>query len=102
MPDVSIVIPTRDSAPLLRSVFDSLAEGAGDISYEVVVVDQASEDGTVDLAIERGAKFVELDRPALYAPPTRSRNAGAEVASGEFLLHLDADMTLVDRVLERA
>jgi glycosyltransferase involved in cell wall biosynthesis len=102
VPDVSIVIPTRDSVELLRQVFDGLEAAHDDeVTYEIVVVDQASEDGTRELVAERGARLVRVDRPSLYAPPTRSRNVGAAVAEGEFLLHLDADMTIVPGTLRR-
>jgi arabinofuranan 3-O-arabinosyltransferase len=102
MSAISIVIPTRDSAPFLDRLLQSLDAGAAGVDCEVVVVDQESSDGTPELASARGAKVLERPRPALYAPPTASRNAGAAVASGEFLLHLDADMTIAPGALARA
>jgi arabinofuranan 3-O-arabinosyltransferase len=64
------------------------------VEAEIVVVDQKSRDETVGIARKAGAKVVTLPRPPIYAPPTQSRNAGARVARGEYLLHLDADMEL--------
>src|SRR5262249_48865534 len=102
-PRVSVIIPTRDSAEILRRALESLTPAIqGEIPFEVVVVDQESADGTVGVARELGASVVKTDRPALYAPPTRSRNLGATAAHGQFLLHLDADMTLTPGLLDRA
>jgi len=100
-PEVSVIIPTRDSAMDLRRCLASLSDDQG-ASFEVLVVDQESLDGTQDVARERGAKVLNTTRPGLYAPPTHSRNLGADAARGEFLLHLDADMTLAPNVLSTA
>ncbi len=69
---------------------------------EVIVVDQMSSDSTRSLAVDAGARILETPPTAVYTPPTRSRNLGAAAARGEFLLHLDADMTLAPGTLERA
>jgi glycosyltransferase involved in cell wall biosynthesis len=95
-----VIIPTRDSAADLGRCLASL-EGQG-VSLEAIVVDQESRDGTREAAAARGARVVELARPSLYAPPTRSRNAGASDAQGEFLVHLDADMSLAPAALASA
>jgi glycosyltransferase involved in cell wall biosynthesis len=89
---VSVIIPTVDSAALLERCLVSL-DGQG-VETDVVVVDQESRDETVQIARKAGAHVVTLPRPTVYAPPTRSRNAGARIARGEYLLHLDADMEL--------
>jgi glycosyltransferase involved in cell wall biosynthesis len=72
------------------------------VSHEVIIVDQESCDGTREVAAGAGATVIGTRRPALYAPPTRSRNLGAAAARGEYLLHLDADMTLAPGALEAA
>lgn len=92
-PEVSVVIPTRDSVVQLRRCLESLSNNQG-TTFEVLVVDQASCDGTRHVALAAGAAVIDAPRPDLYAPPTRSRNLGAGAARGEFLLHLDADMSV--------
>lgn len=101
LPQMSVIIPTRDSEPGLRRCLASLAVDQG-AAFEVVVVDQQSVDRTRDVARAAGATLIDAPRPELYAPPTRSRNLGAETATGEYLLHLDADMTLAPGVLGNA
>src|SRR5262249_1720399 len=100
-PDVSVIVPTRDSAEHLDRCLASIQEQRG-VSVETLVVDQASRDSTREIARRAGAQVLELERPKLYAPPTRSRNVGAAAAQGEHLLHLDADMALTPGTLQSA
>jgi glycosyltransferase involved in cell wall biosynthesis len=100
-PDVSVIVPTRDSAVDLDQCLVSLRGDQG-ASFEVIVVDQESSDATRDIAAAAGAKVLVEPRPKLYAPPTQSRNAGAAAASGEYLLHLDADMAIAPAMLSEA
>jgi glycosyltransferase involved in cell wall biosynthesis len=100
-PEVSVIVPTRNSASDLRRCLASLTE-MQDVSLEVIVVDQESTDTTRDIARAAGAAVVEVPRPSVYTPPTRSRNRGAALARGEYLLHLDADMALAPAALAAA
>jgi arabinofuranan 3-O-arabinosyltransferase len=76
--------------------------GSQGISLEAIVVDQESQDATADIAKRAGASVVTTPRPPLYAPPTRSRNLGAKTARGDYLLHLDVDMSLPPAILAEA
>jgi glycosyltransferase involved in cell wall biosynthesis len=100
--DVSVIVPTRDSVHDLRRCLASVESQEGGISVQVIVVDQASSDGTAELAEAASATLIETSRPTVYTPPTRSRNLGAAAADGAYLLHLDADMVLEPHTLVRA
>lgn len=85
--DLSIVIPTLDSAASLPAVFDSLAEGrARGLTREIVLVDGGSRDGTPELARARGARI--LDSPRGRGQQLR---AGATACEGDWLFFLHAD-----------
>src|SRR5262245_41348963 len=95
MPALSVVLVTRnrkDEVASLLSDLQAMARGKGD---EVVVVDNASTDGTVALVRERfpGAKVIafEANRGAPAA-----RNAAAVVTSGEVMVFLDDDVRVDD------
>ncbi|HUP68531.1 MAG TPA: glycosyltransferase [Acidimicrobiales bacterium] len=92
-PEISIIIPTRDEAENLPCLLRSIANQR-EVKVEVVVVDQASDDGTRAIATEFGCKVLMVPPSGYYSPPSTSRNAGAEAAQGSILLHLDADMEL--------
>jgi len=87
----SVVIPSRDRRALLCALLDSLARelgGRGDV--EVIVVDDASCDGTAS-AVAEGYPWVRLEVGEKPMGPSAARNRAARVASGRFLLFLDAD-----------
>lgn len=91
---LSIVIPAHDEAPVIGATLDALADAvcAVDGDVEVIVVDDASTDGTAAIARGRGARVVQVDVRHIAG----ARNAGAAAARGDRLLFVDAD-TRVDR-----
>jgi GT2 family glycosyltransferase len=87
-PEVSVVVPVRDGASSLPALLGSLA--AQDVErdrYEVIVVDNASRDGTADVAASHGARVVFEPR----ANRSRARNAGALAARSHLFAFIDAD-----------
>lgn len=95
-PDYSIVVPAYNEAPLLPATLASLGRAMDGLRWrgEIVVCDNASTDGTAELARAGGARVV-------FEPVrqiARARNAGARAARGRFLVFVDAD-TLVPRPL---
>jgi glycosyltransferase involved in cell wall biosynthesis len=88
IPRLSVIIPVRNSPDDLRVCLERLQTSSYK-DYEVIVVDDASTDGTPDVAAERGAQVVRLER---QSGPAAARNRGAEVAQGDYLFFLDADV----------
>lgn len=90
-PDVSVVIPVKDDAGRLRLCLDALHAQVDAPTFEVVVVDNASSDGSSDAAREHplGPLVVHEPRSGSYA----ARNAGVEAASAPLLAFTDADCT---------
>lgn len=104
MPSISVVIPAWNSARFLPDALDSV-EGQSRRALEIIVVDDASTDGTAALAEAAGARVVRLER---NSGPSAARNAGIEAARGELVAFLDADdwwepehLALVVDLLER-
>jgi glycosyltransferase involved in cell wall biosynthesis len=93
-PLLSVVIPTWNRASLVCEAVDSaLAQRAG--AVEVIVVDDASTDGTAEV-VERtygtaGTYPVQVIRLPERSGPGAARNAGMAVATGELLAFLDSD-----------
>ncbi len=81
---VSVVIPALNEE---ESIPEVLAEIPTNLVSEVLVVDGGSEDNTVRIAREHGAKVIEEPRRG-YG---RACAAGAAGASGEVIVFLDAD-----------
>lgn len=92
IPLLSVVIPTRNEERNIGKCIDALRE-AGDW-VEIIVVDNASDDATREIALSRGVRFFEQG-------PERSaqRNLGWKEAAAEFVCFLDADMRMLPETL---
>jgi N-acetylglucosaminyl-diphospho-decaprenol L-rhamnosyltransferase len=88
-PALSIVIPTHDTRELTLRCLDSLFASPVP-GMEVILVDDASGDGTGEAARERFPKVAVL-RNEEAARFTRSANRGLAGAGGEILLLLNSD-----------
>src|SRR5262245_2954999 len=92
MPQVSFIVAAFNVAPYVAAAIDS-ALWQTDVEVEVVVVDDASTDGTADIVAEiakRDAR-VTLVRRTTTGGPSLARNAAMEMARGAWLAILDAD-----------
>jgi GT2 family glycosyltransferase len=84
-PAVAIVIPSWNSAALLPRCLDSLA-AQGD--HELLVVDNGSTDGTIELLRERGIAHLTLGMNLGFAVAV---NRGVAATRAPFVLPLNAD-----------
>jgi glycosyltransferase involved in cell wall biosynthesis len=98
-PQVSIVIPTRNRRTLLAETIDSiLAQTLA--NWELIVVDDASEDDTFSYVSGLGDRRIRAMRLEQHAERSAARNTGLDVAKGEFILFLDDDDLLIESGLQ--
>ncbi|MDF5759035.1 glycosyltransferase [Spongiactinospora sp. TRM90649] len=95
-PNVSVVIPAHNVEYCLPAVLDALS--AQTTAAEVVVVDDASTDGTAEIA-RRHTAVDQLIRLPGHLGSAAARNVGAVAASGSTIVFLDADMVLPPHVI---
>jgi len=86
---VAVVIPSWNSAGLLPRCLDSLADQAAEL--ELMVVDNGSSDGSVELLHERGVPHVSLPQNVGFAAAV---NLGAARTKAPMVLALNADTML--------
>ena len=88
----SIVIPVFNQLQFTLSCLGSIQQHAGDIPFEVVVVDDCSTDETADvIGALPGVVYLRNDTNEGFIA---SCNRGAKAARGEYLLFLNNDTTV--------
>lgn len=95
---VSVVIPNRNGAATLGLCLEA-ALACRYPDFEVLVVDDASQDGSVELIREFPCRLIRLAR---HGGAARARNVGAAHARGAILFFTDADCLLPPDALTRA
>ena len=88
-PDITHIIPACNEEIFLPRTLESVKRAASLFrgSVEIIVVDNASEDRTAEIAAAAGATVVFESNRCIAA----ARNKGAALASGEILTFADAD-----------
>ena len=94
-PYFSVVIPTYNRLPMLLRVLGALDRQRAAPEFEVVVIDDGSTDGT-DEALERTSATRTHKYPWRYqwqknSGPSRARNRGVELATGQFVVFIGDD-----------
>lgn len=90
-PTISVIIPVYNASATVK--FCLQAVGASDYpSYECIVVNDGSTDGSETIAREFSTRILNLSAGPMG--PAHARNRGAEVARGSILFFVDADVVL--------
>lgn len=89
-PLLSVFIPAYDAAPFIRQAIESVLDN-GYRDMEVVVVDDASTDGTGDVVASIRHPAVRLVRNPVNLGVAATRRAGVALLRGRHVALLDAD-----------
>lgn len=100
VPLISVVIPTHNRATLVRRAIGSVLQQTH-AEFEVVVVDDASVDGTEAVVAGIQDARIRLLRLNTRSGPARARNHGIQASRGELVALLDSDDEWVPTKLER-
>lgn len=90
-PRVTVLLPTYNAAKYVESAIQSLRDQTFD-SFEILVVDDGSTDGTLDIVEsfeDDRIRVIRRDEPAGGLPGALNR--GLELARGEYVGRQDAD-----------
>ncbi len=102
-PDVSVIVPARNEQASIGGCLQSLVQQTG-ITFEIIVVDDGSTDGTRGIA--NSFPEVRVVSPPELRPNWTGKNnaiaAGARKAAGKWLLFTDADTLHLPGSLARA
>jgi glycosyltransferase involved in cell wall biosynthesis len=93
-PKISVVIPTYNRRSYLYACLEGVFnQDYNKDNYEVIVVDDGSNDGTFDMLSKYAAKHSNM-KPISYRENrgiSYSRNRGVDVSSGKYIAFLDSD-----------
>ncbi len=98
--DLSVVIVNYNTRDLLRDCLQSVAAETPSLKHEVIVVDNASGDGSVEMVREQFPD-VRLIPSAENLGFARANNLAIPQAAGEVVVLLNPDTVVKDRALER-
>jgi N-acetylglucosaminyl-diphospho-decaprenol L-rhamnosyltransferase len=91
--DVTIGIITWNAKDLLAQLLDSIRASVENVRYEIVLVDNGSTDGTLEMVKTEYPEVILLENAAnLGVAP--ARNQLLRKARGRYILSLDVDSTL--------
>lgn len=98
--DVSVIVVSYNTRDLTRACLASLYDQTREASFETLVVDNASADGSADMVAREypRARLYRLEENIGFAP---ANNLAAADARGDFLLLLNPDTVVLDGAVDR-
>ena len=97
--DVSVIIVSYNTCELTRNCIYSVIEKTEDVDYEVIVVDNASSDGSVEM-IKTTFPQVKVIEEKNNWGFGKANNIGAGNATGDYLFLLNSDTLLVNNAIK--
>jgi len=100
MPDVSFSITNYNTKDLLARCIDSVIKGVRGHSYEIIVVDDASGDGSAAMVRQKypQIKVIENGTNKGYVI---SNNIGIRASGGRYVVSLNSDTLVLDGSIDR-
>ena len=98
--DVSIIVVAWNVKKLLYDCLKSVYDETRDIDFEVIYVDNASEDGSVEMVKEKFPEvtIIENDENMGFI---KANNQGIEIATGRYVLLLNSDTIVLDNAIAK-
>ncbi len=98
MKDITIVIVNWNTQDLLKNCLDSVCQTIKDISYEIIVVDNASTDGSANMLREEfpDVKIIENKENRGFGA---ANNQAFAVMKGRYALLLNTDAVLTEHAI---
>lgn len=102
-PEVSVIIVTWNSADEISHCIDSIVRNSEGIRTEIIVVDNASSDDTVEILRSLAAKHSQLKLIINKTNTgfTKGCNSGIEASSGDSVLLLNPDTVVTQGALKK-
>ncbi|MFA6381837.1 MAG: glycosyltransferase family 2 protein [Candidatus Buchananbacteria bacterium] len=99
-PELSIIIVSWNVKDLLKKCLESIIKYRGDLTFEIIVVDNASGDGTVEMIKKEFPRVVLIPNTTNLGFGT-ANNQGILKSRGDFILVLNPDTVILKDCLPR-
>lgn len=94
---VSIIIVSFNTKQLTADCIDSIIAKTSEVEYEIILVDNASSDGSREFfADESRIKFLEAGRNLGFG---KANNLGVQQAKGDYIFFLNSDTLLLNNAI---
>jgi len=100
LPTVSIIIVNWNTREILRDCLRTVYEQTKDVAFEVIVVDNASADGSVDMIRTAFPQAILLAN-SINRGFAVANNQGIEMAKGRYVLLLNSDTLVLDGAIDK-
>ena len=98
--DVSVIIVNWNTIDLLRACIASVFNATRSINFEVIVIDNASADGSVEMVRQEFGKAIVIAN-AKNVGFAAANNQGMAIATGRYVLLLNSDTIVLDGAIEK-
>jgi len=95
MTDLSIIIVNWNSTAYILKCVESIYANTHEIEFEIIVVDNASPDGDIDIVKQRYPEVVLIESRTNLGF-ARANNIGYRASRGEFVVFLNPDTILIN------
>ncbi len=99
--DVSVIIVNYNTKDMLADCIDSILQYTKDVSFEVIVSDNGSIDGSIEMMKEKYHAFsnIKLIENGENLGFGAANNRALEVAQGKYILYLNSDTLLLNNAI---
>jgi len=98
--DLSIIIVNYNVKEFLQNLLHSIEKASANISKEIIVIDNASEDGSVEVLKEKfpSIKLIENNINSGFG---KANNQGLEIANGKYILFINPDCIVSEDTFDK-
>lgn len=97
--DVSIIIVNYNTKRLLDNCLESIINNTVEITYEIIVSDNGSTDGSIDMIKERypSVKLIQNNANIGFGA---ANNRALDIATGKYILYLNSDTLFLNNAVK--
>jgi len=98
--DLSLIIVSYNTKEFLKGCIESIYKTTKNINFEIIVVDNASSDGTIEILKKLQTENFQLIENKENLGFSKANNLGVKKAQGRYLLFLNPDVVVHAEALE--